>query len=62
VFPRRAKELASGRPLLFAFTEADHGLPPGDACHDEKKAEKAPSLHGDRFGRHGWSGFEALVR
>jgi hypothetical protein len=25
------------------------------ACHEEKKAEKAPGLRGDRFGKHGWS-------
>ncbi len=25
------------------------------ACHDEKKAEKAPGLRGDRFGKYGWS-------
>jgi hypothetical protein len=25
------------------------------ACHDEKKAQKAPSLHGDRLAKYGWS-------
>jgi hypothetical protein len=25
------------------------------ACHDDQKAQKAPSLRGDRFGKYGWS-------
>lgn len=30
-------------------------------CHDEDPKKKAPGLHGDRFGAHGWSeGFAAL--